>query len=150
LSTTFFRGNPYAQEMSVDAVLERLRQAYAAPDLSGLAECLGMDETTFRVWRTRKTVPNKILVKVSTETGRSVSWLSEALLTAEDTTVKESPAVFFEKTEKQINLSKEEQALIDNFRAANAEGRLALTAASVALAKPVPVTRSQKSERKTA
>lgn len=124
--------------MSVDAVLDRLRQAYHAEDLAELALRLEMDETTFRVWRSRKTVPNKILVKVSTETGRSVSWLGEGFLTGEDTTVREPSPVFFEEKTKQINLSEEERALIENYRAASAEGRLAITATSVAIAKSAP------------
>lgn len=123
--------------MNVEAVLERLRDAYRVPDMASLAARLGMDETTFRVWRTRKTVPPKVLVKVSHDTGRSVSWLSEAALTQEDAKAHEPTALFFNDQTKQINLTSEELALLDNFRAASAEGRLAIAAASAALAKPV-------------
>lgn len=114
----------------------RMRDAYQAQDMAGLAARLGMDETTFRVWRTRKKVPAKILVKVSQDTGRSVSWLGESQLTSEDSTAREVSPVFFDTTEKQVNLSKEEKALLDNFRAASTEGRLAITTASAALAQP--------------
>ena len=124
-------------EMNVEAVLERFREAYLAPDLTTLAAHLGMDETTFRVWRTRKTVPPKVLVKASSETGRSVAWLSDGLLTAEAPTSRASPANFFDSTEKQVNLTPQEQALLENFRAASIEGRVAIAAVSAALAKPV-------------
>lgn len=124
-------------KMNVEAVLERFREAYLAPDLTTLAAHLGMDETTFRVWRTRKTVPSKVLVKASAETGRSVSWLSDGLLTAEDSTARGFPAIFFDSEKKQVNLTPQEQALLKNFRAASTEGRVAIVAASAALAKPV-------------
>lgn len=124
-------------KMNVEAVLERFREAYLAPDLTTLAAHLGMDETTFRVWRTRKTIPPKVLVKASSETGRSVSWLNDGFLTAEDSAACEFPAIFFDSTKKQVNLTPQEQALLENFRAATTEGRVAIAAASAALAKPV-------------
>ncbi len=126
-----------AMKMNVDAVLERFREAYLAPDLTTLAAHLGMDETTFRVWRTRKTVPPKILLKVSSETGRAVAWLSCDFLTTKAPTALASPANFFDSTEKQVNLTPQEQALLENFRAASTEGRVAIAAVSAALAKPV-------------
>lgn len=124
-------------KMNVEAVLDRFREAYLAPDLTTLAAHLGMDETTFRVWRTRKTIPPKVLVKASSETGRSVSWLSDGLLMAEDSAARESLANFFDSTGKQVHLTSQEQTLLENFRAAAAEGRVAIAAASAALAKPV-------------
>lgn len=123
-------------KMNVEAVLERFREAYLAPDLTTLAAHLGMDETTFRVWRTRKTVPSKVLVKASAETGRSVSWLSDGLLTAEDSTARGFPVDFFDSGKKQVNLTPQERTLLENFRAATAEGRIAIVAVSAALAKP--------------
>ncbi|WP_332777712.1 helix-turn-helix domain-containing protein [Polaromonas sp.] len=126
-----------AMKMNVEAVLERFREAYLAPDLTTLAAHLGMDETTFRVWRTRKTVPPKMLVKASSETGRSISWLSDGFSTAEASTAGELPANFFDSTEKQVNLTPQELVLLENFRAATIEGRVAITAVSAALAKAV-------------
>jgi hypothetical protein len=122
--------------MTVEAVLERLRVAYRAPDLAGVAMCLGMDEMTFRVWRSRKKVPDSILVKVSKETGHAVSWLSDGDLNGNQMGVREASPNFFADRAKQVNLTPEEKALLDNFRAASREGRLAIAAASAALAKP--------------
>ena len=123
-------------EMTVEAVLERLRVAYKAPDLAGVATCLQMDELTFRVWRSRKKVPDSILVKASKDTGFDVSWLSDGDITDKHAGVRDSGSNFFAQTAKQVNLTNEEKALLDNFRAASTEGRLAIAAASAALAKP--------------
>jgi len=122
--------------MNVDEVIDRMRIAYAVPDLEALARLLDMSPLGFRVWRTRKKVPPKVLIKVSNDTGKSVSWLGGGVPNASDHVVREPAPVFFAPGEKQVNLSAQEQALIDNFRAATAEGRAAIEAASAALAKP--------------
>lgn len=122
--------------MTVEAVLERLRIAYRASDLAGVATWLDMDEMTFRVWRSRKKVPDSILVKASKDTGHSVKWLSDGDISSLQLGVREPDSNFFVDTAKQINLTVEEKALLDNFRAASDEGRLAITTASAALAKP--------------
>lgn len=123
--------------MSVDAVLERLMLAYRAPDVAGLALCLGMDELTFRVWRSRKKVPDSILVRANRDTGFDVNWFRDENFTGvHKAGAANSSANFFAVTAKQVKLNSEEKALLDNFRAASNEGRLAITAASAALAKP--------------
>lgn len=119
--------------MKVDDVLDRLRVAYGVADLAALAQALDKDETTFRVWRNRGEVPPKVLVTASAATGRSINWL-RADEGHGDAGVKEPPP-FFPAAAKQVNLTPEERALLENYRAATPAGRLAIEAASAALAK---------------
>lgn len=120
----------------VDATLERLRIAYGARTLRDLALRLEMDETTFRVWQSRGKVPSRVLADASAETGRPVGWLIDGVSDELGPGIAEpTGSVFFESIAKQVNLSAEELALLENYRASSAAGRLALEAASIALAK---------------
>ena len=118
--------------MDVDGVLERMRSAYQVSDLQALAIVLGKDEKTFRVWRTRKTIPSSVLLKCSSDTKAALDWLSATGSTGNQ--VREpSPSFFGDKT-KQINLTPEELRLLQNYRAATPSGRKVLDVASEELA----------------
>jgi hypothetical protein len=124
----------------VEAVLERLRLAYGAPDTARLANWLDMDETTFRVWLSRGKVPLHILATASAATGQTLTWLHDGVPDARVSRAEEPQKPYFlASKEKQVKLPREltrqEQALLDNYRKASTEGRLALEAASAALAK---------------
>ena len=102
-----------------------------------------MDATTFSVWRSRKKVPDHILVAVATATGMPLVWLQNGDGGSANE-VNESGNSFFNVKKKQINLSNEEQALLENYRASSDAGRLAITTASAALAQSITSDQQRK------
>lgn len=127
----------------VNEILDRLRQCFGVRDLQALAQELKMDATTFSVWRSRKKVPDHILVAVATATGMPLVWLQNGDGGSANE-VNESGNSFFNVKKKQINLSNEEQALLENYRASSDAGRLAITTASAALAQSITSDQQRK------
>jgi hypothetical protein len=117
--------------LDVDLVLSRLCEALGLADQSALALALQKDETTFRVWRSRKRIPSSVLMEVVARSGRSLHWLTEGQSDVTEkngrSEVNEPSSFYVAKSEKQVNqFTADEEALIMEFRQAPPKVRQAL------------------------
>jgi len=61
--------------LSADAVLDRLQKALDVKSDSALSRAMGVNRATLGNWRTRDSVPYSICVNVAVEKGISLNWL---------------------------------------------------------------------------
>jgi Bacteriophage CI repressor helix-turn-helix domain len=132
------KGNSSEAAQDVHRLLDRMCEALGVTDHAALALALRRDERTTRVWRSRGRIPPAVLMEVVAKSGKSLQWLTAA----DGHALRENVPVFHVKNEKQVNpqspLTKDEEALIQEWRRAAPAVRQAIVTLMRSAAKDKP------------